>query len=72
MLPAELRKELNIQPNDQLIATLEEDGSLRVISVRQAVASMKGILRELLPDLGEDVSLVDELIAERRREAAAE
>ena len=72
VLPAEVRKELGLEPDERLLLTVEDDGSMRLTTVRAAVRSLRGMLRELLPDFPEDVSLVDELIAERRREAARE
>lgn len=71
VLPAELRERLGVKENDRLLARVEEDGSLRVITARAAWDSIRGILKERLPHLG-DRSLADELIAERRAEAARE
>ena len=71
VLPAELRKEMGVEPNDRLVAIVDDDGSLRVISAREAVRRARGLLRRMAPSPSEG-SLVDDLIAERRREAARE
>ena len=44
-------------------------GELRLRSLDHAIAEVQAIVRGFVPD---DVSLVDELIAERRREAEGE
>ena len=71
VLPAELRERLDISENDRLLARIEEDGSLRIITTRAAWGSVQGILNRMYPHL-EGRSLADELIAERRAEAARE
>jgi len=65
VIPAELRAELGVKPGDDLVAFVE-DGRL-IVQTREQT------LRELW-DMFADVegSLVDDLIAERRREAARE
>lgn len=68
VLPAKLRRRLELQPGDRLLITAEEDGSLRVVSARELAHRFFGIYRDLAPGR----SLVDELIAERREEARRE
>lgn len=68
VLPAQLRRRLDLHPGDRLIATLDEDGGIRLVSVRELVERMRGFYQDLAPDR----SLVDELIAERREEAQRE
>ncbi len=51
-----------------MILTVEPDGSLRLVSLREQVKKLKGIYRRLAPG----VSLANELIRERRREAKRE
>jgi hypothetical protein len=46
-----------------------DDGELRLATRREAIKRAQRLLRQYVP---EGVSLVDELIAERRREAALE
>lgn len=65
VLPAAMRRELEIEPGDSLVAWLEGD--------RIVLRSRAALLREIRDDL-KDIqgSLADELIAERRAEAARE
>jgi bifunctional DNA-binding transcriptional regulator/antitoxin component of YhaV-PrlF toxin-antitoxin module len=66
VVPAELRRELGVEPEDILVGWIDEDGRLifqrREDIEKEIWAMMEGI----------EVSLADELIAERRREAARE
>ena len=71
VLPAAVRQRLDLKEGDRLILTVEADGSLRLSSAREAARAGRGLLRRLLPDL-EGRRLSDELIAERRGEAASE
>jgi AbrB family looped-hinge helix DNA binding protein len=64
VIPAELRRELGIEPGEILLARAEE-GRL-VLETRQA------LLRGLTRRFGTVLPSVDELLAERRREAQHE
>ena len=66
VIPAAYRKALGIQPGDEVLLTLE-DGEIRVVSTRQAVARAQTLLRRYIP---KGRSLSKELIKERREEAA--
>ena len=68
IIPASMRRELGISTGDTVLLDIE-DGELRVRSLNQAIARAQAILRRHVP---EGVSLVDELIADRRREAERE
>lgn len=68
MIPEAVCKQLNLQPGDRFTLTIETDGSLRLVSLRQQVQKLKGIFKEIAPG----VSLADELIQERRQEAFRE
>ena len=68
VIPAEYRKALGLRVGDDVIMRLE-DGEVRIFTWRQAVRRAQEIVRRWIPD---DRSLVDELIAERRAEAARE
>jgi AbrB family looped-hinge helix DNA binding protein len=68
VVPAEYRKALALKEGDDLLVYLEGD-SLRLTSRDTAI---KRIQNEFARRLPPGVSLVDELIAERRREAALE
>ena len=68
VVPASFRKALGIKPGDKLAATLEEDG-LKLTTVKQRIARAQRIVRKYVKP---GVSLVDELIEERRAEARRE
>ncbi len=67
VIPIDLRRQLDLQPGEVLITRIEE-GRL-VLEKRDNVLRR---LRHRFAQVQEGVSLADELIAERRREAAAE
>ena len=62
LLPAALRRSLNLQPGDELIVKLE-DNQLRLIPLRYAVAEAQERVRRYVP---EGVTLVEVLLEERR------
>jgi AbrB family looped-hinge helix DNA binding protein len=68
VVPAKLRKALNIKTGDEVVARLE-DGSIRLIPMQQAVAMAQKAVRQVVPP---GVSLADELIKARRDEARGE
>jgi AbrB family looped-hinge helix DNA binding protein len=69
LIPAKLRAELNVGPGDPVV--LETSGDeLRVRPYRLAIPEAQAIIRQYIPDRNR--SLVDELIAERRKEAERE
>ncbi len=67
VIPASLRKSLNLQVGDRLIARRE--GNRLVLERRDAIEQRLWALFSHIP---RDVSLVDELIGERREEAQRE
>ncbi len=67
VIPSELRKELGIEVGTELIARVE--GDHLVLETRKAVLAR---LKNLFATVPSDVSLVDELIAQRRTEAELE
>jgi AbrB family looped-hinge helix DNA binding protein len=69
LIPAKLRKELNIEAGDPVVLETRGD-ELRVRPYRKAIREAQAIIRKYIPD--PDRSLVDELIAERRKEAERE
>ena len=68
VIPAAFRREMGIKPGDTLIVEMD-GGELRVRSLPSAIARVQARMRELNP---EGRSLADELIADRRAEAARE
>jgi AbrB family looped-hinge helix DNA binding protein len=69
IIPAEMRAALGAEEGDTLLASLV-DGELRLVSTQTAIKRAQAIVRAYIPAGGP--SLVDELIADRRAEAAAE
>ena len=67
-IPREFLKALGLQAGDDVQLELADD-ELRIVSRDVAIKRVQQLVRRYVP---EGVSLVDELIAERRREAAAE
>ena len=65
VLPATLRKRLDLREGDRLILTVEEDGSFKLTPAKRVVERLRGRFAGLAPK-----SLTDELLAERRAEAA--
>ena len=68
IIPAQFRRKLGINTGDTVVIELADD-SLHVRSLSASVRLAQSIVREFAPD---DVSLADELIAERRVEAGRE
>ena len=68
VIPAAMRRELGIATGDTVLVDVAE-GELRVRSLSTALKRAQAILRRHVP---EGVSLADELIADRRREAERE
>lgn len=69
VIPAELRRELGLNTGDTVVIE-REDGKLVLKSYLQVVREVQAAVRErAIPYEG---SIVDELIAERRQEAARE
>ena len=68
VIPAEFRRALGLDVGDEVILDLGE-GQLTVLTPRQAVKHAQELVRRYVP---EGHQLVDELIAERRAEAAHE
>ena len=43
VLPAEVRRQLQLREGDELVVTVQPDGSLRLASVRQVVRETRGL-----------------------------
>jgi len=65
VLPAEFRKAMGVEPGDELVVVLEEDG-VRLLTPRQAVLRAQALVRRHVPP---GASLAKELIRERHKEA---
>jgi AbrB family looped-hinge helix DNA binding protein len=68
VIPAAFRKALGIKPGDEVILRLD-DGELRISTFRSRLERTRQHVRKYVKP---GVSLVDELIAERREEAKRE
>ena len=68
VIPAPYRRALGLEDGDEVLLRLEGD-ELRLFSRATGIKRAQAIVAKYVP---EGVSLVDELLAERRREAAAE
>jgi AbrB family looped-hinge helix DNA binding protein len=67
-IPADVRRTLGIKDGDQVTLDIE-NGQLIVKTQKQLLKEIQAYFKSFVP---EGVSLVDELIAERRAEAARE
>ena len=68
VIPASFRKALGIKPGDTVVLRIEND-ELRITTLRQRLAWAQKMVRR---HVSRSTSLVDELIAERRRAAKRE
>jgi AbrB family looped-hinge helix DNA binding protein len=68
VVPAPFREMLGLKEGDTLIASAES-GELKFMTIQAAVRRAQKMLRQFVP---EGVSLVDELIEDRRREVEEE
>jgi bifunctional DNA-binding transcriptional regulator/antitoxin component of YhaV-PrlF toxin-antitoxin module len=68
VIPTDFRSAMNVNEGDTLSARIE-DGVLILMSADTAIRKAQELVRRYIP---EGVSLVDDLIAERRAEAARE
>ncbi|MBK6799417.1 MAG: AbrB/MazE/SpoVT family DNA-binding domain-containing protein [Acidobacteria bacterium] len=68
VIPVEYRRALGLEPGDEVIIRLE-DGGLRIVSRAEAVKRAQALIEQ---HVKKGRSLVDELSAERRKEASRE
>jgi bifunctional DNA-binding transcriptional regulator/antitoxin component of YhaV-PrlF toxin-antitoxin module len=68
VLPVELRKKAGFKTGDIFTISLDNDSIVRAASVRKNIRSLRGILKSP----GKKRSIVDELLAERKKEALNE
>lgn len=69
VLPSDVRSALGLKPGSRMLLSTEGDGSLRLRPYRSVADQGRGMLADLAPPAE---SMVDELLAERRLEAARE
>jgi AbrB family looped-hinge helix DNA binding protein len=70
VIPAELRRELGISDGDTLVIERDGHGTLTVKTYTQVVREVQQTFKAMVGSY--EGSMVDELIADRRREAALE
>lgn len=63
-LPEAIRQSLGLKDGDTLVVTVEDD-EIRLMTIPVAVRKAQAIVRQFVP---EGISLVDELLEDRRRE----
>ncbi len=68
VIPASFRKALGINPGDEIILRIEDD-ELRITTMKRRIERAQQLVRKYVKP---GVSLVDELIAERREAAKNE
>lgn len=68
-LPVAFRSSMGVQSGDQLIARITERGKAELVTADHAIASARGMFAYLASG---GMSMADELIQERRNEAAQE
>lgn len=68
VIPADMRRKLGIEIGSDVNLTLDGN-SVRILTQKESIRRAQALFRKLVP---KGVSLADELIAERRREAANE
>ncbi len=65
VIPASFRKALGINPGDEIVLRIE-DGELRISNLKARIEHAQRLVRRHVKP---GVSLVDELISDRRKEA---
>jgi bifunctional DNA-binding transcriptional regulator/antitoxin component of YhaV-PrlF toxin-antitoxin module len=69
MLPAWWRKKAGVGPSSELLAAIDESGALFLETREQGLARARAMVRKYIP---KNRRLSDELLRERRSEAARE
>lgn len=69
VIPATIRKGLALKVGDAITLVLQDNGEVRLLSQAEAIKQAQQLVRQHIPA---ERSLVDELLAERRHEAAKE
>jgi AbrB family looped-hinge helix DNA binding protein len=69
VIPATIRKSLGLRVGDSVTLVLQNNGEVRLLTQIEAVKQAQALVRQHVPA---ERSLVDELLAERRLEAAGE
>lgn len=67
IIPAAIRKSLGLTVGDAITLVLQNNGEVRLLTQTEAVRQAQALVRQ---NVSADRSLVEELLAERREEAA--
>ena len=67
VIPAAIREGLGLRVGDAVTLVLQDNGEVRLLTQTEAVRQAQALVRQ---HVDRDRSLVDELLAERREEAA--
>lgn len=68
VIPVNMRRQLGIEVGENVNVSLENN-SILIMTQKEGIRKAQELVRKFVP---EGISLVDELIADRRREAANE
>ncbi len=66
VIPAAIRKSLGLRVGDAITLVLQNDGEVRLLIQAEAIRQAQALVRRQVPA---SRSLVEELLAERRKEA---
>ena len=69
VIPSEMREAMGLKQGDGMIATLNQEGELKLVSLLDKVRELHEITKKYHP---EGVSMVDEFLAEKYAETARE
>ena len=69
VIPVAIRKSLGLHVGDAVTLVLQDNGEVRLLTQAEAIRQAQALVRESVP---KGRSLVEELLAERREEAAGQ
>jgi len=69
VIPAKIRKSLGLRVGDAVTLVLQSNGEVRLLTQAEAVRQAQALVRQ---HVSVNRSLVEELLAERRQEAASD
>jgi AbrB family looped-hinge helix DNA binding protein len=69
VVPSQIRSNLGMEKGGGFVMTVDESGTIHLEPLRNVIARVQDEVRGYIPD---DVDLVDDLSAQRRKEAADE
>ncbi len=66
VIPAEYRKRLGVKPGDDVVLVMDDSQEIRLFTLQKAIGRIQDLMKR---HIHEGISLTDELLEERRREA---